>query len=211
MRPAFPVILSSPSGGGKTTIARALVARRADIGYSVSCTTRAPRPGEVDGRDYHFLTEAQFSARRDRGDFAESASVHGLWYGTLRSEVLRLLEAGRHVIMDIDVQGAAQFRRAFPQSVLIFVLPPSGEALLARLKDRGTESPAALQSRLRSALAELKAVPEYEYVVVNDELAAAVDRISGILDAESMRRARLTDLERDLRSIVERLEKDINA
>ena len=211
MRPAFPVILSSPSGGGKTTIARALVARRADIGYSVSCTTRAPRPGEVDGRDYHFLTEEQFTARRDRGDFAESASVHGLWYGTLRSEVLRLLEAGRHVIMDIDVQGAAQFRRAFPQSVLIFVLPPSGEALLARLKDRGTESPAALQSRLRSALAELKAVPEYEYVVVNDELAAAVDRISGILDAESMRRARLTDLERDLRSIVERLEKDINA
>lgn len=210
MSPAFPVILSSPSGGGKTTIARALLAQRKDVGYSVSCTTRAARAGEVDGRDYHFLSEAEFLKRKDRGDFAECAQVHGLWYGTLRSEVEKVLGSGRHVIMDIDVQGAAQFRRSFAQAVLIFVLPPNGEALLARLRERGTENAAQLQRRLRSAIAELQAVPEYQYVVVNDELEQAVAKVSGILDAEAMRRERLTGLERDLRSIVERLEKAIN-
>ncbi len=133
-----------------------------------------------------------------------------MWYGTLRSEVTRVMAAGKKVIMDIDVQGAAQFRRAFPETVTIFVLPPSGDALLARLKERGTEDAASLGRRLRSALAELKAVPEYQYVVVNDQLEKAVESVSGILDAESRRRERLTDLERDLRSIVERLEKAIN-
>jgi len=209
--PTFPVILSSPSGGGKTTISRALLARRTDVGYSVSCTTRAPRKGEVDGRDYHFLTELEFLARRERGDFAESARVHGLWYGTLRSEVEKVLGSGKHVILDIDVQGAAQIHRAFPQAVLVFVLPPSGEALLARLRERGTESAAQLERRLQSAIAELEAAPEYQYVVVNDDLEAAIARVSGIIDAEAARRDRLMHLERDLRSIVERLEREINA
>ncbi|HUO51471.1 MAG TPA: guanylate kinase [Gemmatimonadaceae bacterium] len=211
MSPTFPVILSSPSGGGKTTISRALLARRTDVGYSVSCTTRAPRKGEVDGRDYHFLTELEFLARRERGDFAESARVHGLWYGTLRSEVEKVLGSGKHVILDIDVQGAAQIHRAFPQAVLVFVLPPSGEALLARLRERGTESAAQLERRLQSAIAELEAAPEYQYVVVNDDLEAAIARVSGIIDAEAARRDRLMHLERDLRSIVERLEREINA
>jgi guanylate kinase len=211
VNPAFPVILSAPSGGGKTTIARALLERRSDVGYSVSATTRAPRPGEVDGRDYHFLTPAEFAARREAGEFAESAQVHGMWYGTLRAEVTKVLAQGKKVIMAIDVQGAAQFHRSFPQAVTIFVLPPSGEALLARLKERGTESAASLERRLGSALAELQAATEYQYVVVNDRLEQAVERVSGILDAEAMRRERLTGLERDLRSIVERLEKEINA
>jgi len=208
--PAFPVILSSPSGGGKTTIAKALLARRQDIGYSVSCTTRAPRAGEANGKDYYFLTEQEFIARRAKGDFAESAQVHGLWYGTLRSEVEKVLGSGKHVILDIDVQGAAQFRRAFPQAVLVFVLPPSGESLLERLRERGTENAAQLTRRLQSAIAELKAVPEYQYVVINDELERAVQRVAGIIDAETMRRERLTGLERDLRSIVERLEREID-
>ena len=210
MKPMFPVILSSPSGGGKTTIAKALLARRQDIGYSVSCTTRAPRAGEANGKDYHFLTEQEFIARRAKGDFAESAQVHGLWYGTLRSEVEKVLGSGKHVILDIDVQGAAQFRRAFPQAVLVFVLPPSGESLLERLRERGTENAAQLTRRLQSAIAELKAVPEYQYVVINDELERAVQRVAGIIDAETMRRERLTGLERDLRSIVERLEREID-
>ena len=210
MKPAFPVILSSPSGGGKTSIAKALLARRSDIGYSVSCTTRAPRAGEVNGKDYYFLSEQEFLARRAKGDFAESAQVHGLWYGTLRSEVDRVLASGKQVILDIDVQGAAQFRRAFPQAVLVFVLPPSGEALLTRLTERGTENAAQLTRRLKSAIAELRAVPEYQYVVINDELEKAVQRVAGIIDAETMRRERLTDLERDLRSIVERLEREID-
>jgi guanylate kinase len=205
----FPVILSAPSGGGKTTITHALLARRKDIGYSVSATTRAPRAGETDGKDYHFLAVEEFLRRKEHGDFAECAQVHGMWYGTLRSGVEKVLASGRHVIMDIDVQGAAQFRRAFPQTVTIFVLPPSGEALLARLKERGTESAASLQRRLQSALAELQAVPQYQYVVVNDELEKAVGRVSGIVDAEAFRRERLTGLERDLRSIVERLEREI--
>ena len=210
MKPVFPVILSSPSGGGKTTIAKALLARRQDIGYSVSCTTRAPRAGEANGKDYYFLTELEFIARRAKGDFAESAQVHGLWYGTLRSEVEKVLGSGKHVILDIDVQGAAQFRRAFPQAVLVFVLPPSGESLLERLRERGTENAAQLTRRLQSAIAELKAVPEYQYVVINDELERAVQRVAGIIDAETMRRERLTGLERDLRSIVERLEREID-
>jgi len=210
VKPVFPVILSSPSGGGKTTIAKALLARRQDIGYSVSCTTRAPRAGEANGKDYYFLTEQEFIARRANGDFAESAQVHGLWYGTLRSEVEKVLGSGKHVILDIDVQGAAQFRRAFPQAVLVFVLPPSGESLLERLRERGTENAAQLTRRLQSAIAELKAVPEYQYVVINDELERAVQRVAGIIDAETMRRERLTGLERDLRSIVERLEREID-
>jgi len=123
----FPIILSSPSGGGKTTIARELLQNRTDLGYSVSCTTRAPRVGEAEGRDYYFLSRAEFERRRDAGDFAESAQVHGNMYGTLRSEVERVLGAGKHVVMDIDVQGAQQFTRVFPQSVTIFVLPPSAE------------------------------------------------------------------------------------
>jgi len=210
VKPVFPVILSSPSGGGKTSIAKALLARRQDIGYSVSCTTRAPRAGEVNGKDYYFLTEQEFVARRAKGDFAESAQVHGLWYGTLRSEVEKVLGSGKHVILDIDVQGAAQFRRSFPQAVLVFVLPPSGESLLERLRERGTENAAQLTRRLQSAIAELKAVPEYQYVVINDELERAVQRVAGIIDAETMRRERLTGLERDLRSIVERLEREID-
>ena len=210
MKPVFPVILSSPSGGGKTTIAKVLLARRQDVGYSVSCTTRAPRAGEANGKDYYFLREQEFIARRANGDFAESAQVHGLWYGTLRSEVEKVLGSGKHVILDIDVQGAAQFRRAFPQAVLVFVLPPSGESLLERLRERGTENAAQLTRRLQSAIAELKAVPEYQYVVINDELERAVQRVAGIIDAETMRRERLTGLERDLRSIVERLEREID-
>jgi guanylate kinase len=166
----FALILSSPSGGGKTTIARMLLARRADVGYSISCTTRAPRNGEVDGKDYQFLTREAFLARRARGDFAESADVFGNLYGTLRSEVQRVFGEGRHVVMDIDVQGARQFVAAFPESVLVFLLPPSAEVLLARLTARNTESSDVLRRRLTAARDELRAVGGYHYVVVNDDL-----------------------------------------
>ena len=166
----FPLILSAPSGTGKTTIAKELLRVRSDVGYSVSCTTRAPRDGEVEGQDYYFLERQEFLARRTRGNFAESAEVHGNLYGTLRSEVERVLQSGRHVMMDIDVQGATQFRSAFPDSVLVFILPPSADVLLERLRRRGTENRGELAARMISALQELRAVPEYEYVVVNDRL-----------------------------------------
>ncbi len=206
----FPVILSSPSGGGKTTIAQHLLERRNDIGYSVSCTTRAPRPNEKDGRDYYFLTRDEFLARQQRGDFAESAEVHGNLYGTLRSEINRVLGEGRHVVLDIDVQGARQLVAAFPQSVTVFVLPPSGEVLLSRLRGRKTESPQQLVNRLHSALRELRAVEEYEYVVVNDDLVAAVTRVGSILDAEVVSRERVSGLRQQVESLIERLETEIH-
>jgi guanylate kinase len=186
----FPVILSSPSGGGKTTIAHQLLANRKDVGYSVSCTTRPPRDGEVDGRDYHFRSLESFRGGQAAGEFAESAEVHGHLYGTLRAEVERVLSQGRHVIMDIAVQGTKQFFAAFPESVLIFILPPSAEALVERLTARGTEDPKSLIRRLRSAKDELKAIDLYPYVVVNDRIDSAVAAISSIIDAEGVKRSR---------------------
>jgi guanylate kinase len=205
----FPVILSAPSGGGKTTIARALLARRPELGYSVSCTTRAPRPGEVQGRDYYFMTRGEFLAERERGAFAESAEVHGNLYGTLRSEVERVMAGGQHVVMDIDVQGAVQFVRAFPQSVTIFILPPSAAVLLERLKGRNTESAAQLAARLQSALQELQHVDEYEYVIVNDDLERAVASVESILDAEFVSRERVKNLRQQVGLLIERLGQEI--
>jgi len=205
----FPIILSAPSGGGKTTIARELLRRRTDLGYSVSCTTRSPRVGEVEGRDYYFLSVAEFERRRDAGDFAESAEVHGNMYGTLRSEVERVLGSGKHVVMDIDVQGALQFTRVFPQSVTIFVLPPSAEVLLDRLRQRRTESKEQLAKRLQSALQELQAVELYQYVVTNDELAKAVQRVSAVVDAEVVSRERVAGLRHQVSVLVRRLEEEI--
>ena len=205
----FPIILSAPSGGGKTTIARRLLDRRSDVGYSVSCTTRSPRPRERDGIDYRFLTREEFVRRRELGEFAESAEVHGNLYGTLRSEISRVLSAGLHVIMDIDVQGARQLRQVFPGSVTVFVLPPSGEVLLERLRKRQTESPQQLVKRLNSALEELRAVEEYEYVVVNDELENAVLRVEAILDAEVVSRERVNGLRNQVESLIQRLEQEI--
>jgi guanylate kinase len=205
----FPVILSAPSGGGKTTIARALLARRPELGYSVSCTTRAPRPTEVHGRDYYFITRSEFLAEREKGAFAESAEVHGNLYGTLRSEVERVMASGKHVVMDIDVQGAVQFVRAFPQSVTIFILPPSAAVLLERLRGRKTESPAQLAARLQSALQELQHVDEYEYVIVNDDLERAVTSVESILDAEFVSRERVKNLRQQVGLLIERLEQEI--
>lgn len=205
----FPIILSAPSGGGKTTIARELLRQRADLGYSVSCTTRSPRVGEVEGRDYYFLSLTEFERRRDAGEFAESAEVHGNMYGTLRSEIERVLGSGKHVVMDIDVQGAQQFTRVFPQSVTVFVLPPSAEVLLDRLRRRRTESKEQLAKRLQSALQELQAVELYEYVVMNDELAKAVQRVSAVVDAEVVSRERVAGLRHQVSLLVRRLEEEI--
>jgi guanylate kinase len=207
----FPLILSAPSGAGKTTIARGLLTTRPDLGYSVSCTTRAPRRGEVDGRDYWFITREQFLERRARGEFAESADVHGQLYGTLRSEVDRVLSGGRHVVMDIDVQGALQFKAAFPGAVTVFVLPPSADVLLRRLRQRRTENPEQLIARLRSAVDELRAVEEYKYVVVNDEVDHAIARVSAIIDAEMARRERTAGLREAVERLSDHLEQEIVA
>ncbi|MEY4609506.1 MAG: hypothetical protein RL625_1723 [Gemmatimonadota bacterium] len=191
---AFPVVLSAPSGAGKTTIAKRLLASRSDIGYSVSCTTRSPRAGEVDGQDYHYLSRDEFDARVARGEFAEWAEVHGQRYGTLRSEVERILASGRHVMLDIDVQGARQVTAAFPDAVTIFVVPPSVEVLVARLLGRKSEDAEALALRLRNARMELLEAPRYQHLVENDDLDRATARVAEILAEETLRRERLPAL-----------------
>jgi guanylate kinase len=206
----FPLILSAPSGGGKTTIARRLLETRSDVGYSISCTTRAPRGGEANGRDYFFLTKEEFRARRDRGEFAECAEVHGQWYGTLHSEIKRVLDDQKHVIMDIDVQGAAQLAGAFPQAVLVFVLPPSADVLLERLRARKTEDRASLARRMMNALEELKHAESYQYVVVNEVLDRAVARVSAVIDAETSRRERVHNLEAQVQSLIARLQREVD-
>ena len=199
MRPQSParpllIVVSAPSGAGKTTLCDRLLAERGDVVYSVSCTTRLPRGAEVDGQDYHFLSEQEFQARVKRGEFLEHATVHGHHYGTLRRTVEEALRAGRAVLMDIDVQGAARIRdqvqRAGEGDILkqgwvdIFVAPPSMEALRERLEKRGEDSAEEIQRRLRNAVEEMHRSGEYKYVLVNDNLDSAYARLAAIVDRE---------------------------
>jgi guanylate kinase len=210
-RRPFPLVLSAPSGAGKTTIARLLLDRRDDVGYSVSCTTRSPRPGEVDGVDYHFLTREAFDAAVERGEFAEWAEVHGRMYGTLVREVKAVMDRGQHVMLDIDVQGARQVVQRFLDAVTIFVVPPSAEALVARLAGRNTETTEMLALRLQNAVRELEEAGRYQHVVVNDNLEDAVARVNAIIDEETLKRERLPALGADVDRVVGRIQQELLA
>lgn len=181
----FPLVLSAPSGAGKTTIARRLRDRRGDVVFSVSATTRAPRPGERDGVDYHFVSEDEFRRMIAAGELIEWAQVHGGYYGTPLANVRQARERGEFLLLDIDVQGARQIRAAVPEAVLVFVMPPSGETLVERLVGRGSEDDEKVQHRLRNALAEIATAPEFDHVVVNDELDAAVQDVNAVLEGRT--------------------------
>ncbi len=184
MKPVV-VVLAAPSGGGKTTIAHALEAQWPKrYGFSVSGTTRSPRPGERDGEDYFFLSKDEFRRRQQAGDFLESAEYAGELYGTLKAEVDRVLASGRHVLLDIEVQGARQVRERypFPASRAVFILPPSAAELLRRLKGRRTESKREMANRLATAIRELRQAEAFDHVVVNDELDMAVKTVHNLVE-----------------------------
>lgn len=177
----FPLVLSAPSGAGKTTLANLLRRRNRDVAFSVSATTRPPRPREVDGVSYHFVGRDEFLRMAGAGELIEWAEVHGNLYGTPLANVRRAQARGEHLLLDIDVQGARQIRRRLPEAVHVFVLPPSGAALVKRLRARGTEDPAVLRRRLRNAQDEMRAAPEFDFVVVNDVLNDAARRLEDVL------------------------------
>ena len=176
-------VLSGPSGVGKGTLIRTLRERMPELELSVSATTRGPRPGEADGVDYHFLSDAEFQRRVDAGDFVEHATYSGRRYGTLRSELDRRTGAGAPVVLEIEVQGARQVRETMPEAIRVFIAPPSPDALHTRLVGRGTDDAEQVQARLRTAEAELEARDEFAHVVVNDRLDDAVEELTGIVRA----------------------------
>jgi guanylate kinase len=174
-------VITGPSGVGKGTLIHRLLDRLPELELSVSATTRAPRPGEQDGVDYHFLTRAEFDSRVAAGEFVEHATYSGNTYGTLRTELERRLAAGVPVVLEIEVQGARQVREAVPDAVAVFIAPPDPEALRERLTGRGTDTPEQVEARLRTAEGELEAQPEFAHVVVNGELDAATEELAQIV------------------------------
>ena len=177
-------VITGPSGVGKGTLIRSLCERFPELEHTVSATTRAPRPGERDGVDYHFLTAEEFDAHVAAGDFLEFADYSGNRYGTLRSEVDRRLERGVPVVLEIEVQGARQVRRELPESVAVFIGPPSTQALRTRLIGRGTDSGEQVEARLATAERELEAASEFTHLVVNDRLEDAIEELAAIVGTE---------------------------
>jgi len=181
-------IISAPSGAGKTSLVKALLERLSGVVVSVSHTTRAPRPGEEDGVDYHFLARPEFERLVESGEFLEYAQVFDNYYGTRRATVLECLEADEDVILEIDWQGARQVSEAFPQAVRIFILPPSREALQARLATRGQDSEDVISRRMADAFDELKHYNEYDYLIFNDEFDVALLELDALFRARRLRR-----------------------
>ncbi|MFN2421907.1 MAG: guanylate kinase [Gemmatimonadota bacterium] len=190
----FPIVLSAPSGAGKTTVAKEIFRRMQYLRFAVSMTTRRRRKGEVDGADYRFVSEEAFEQARAADELGEWAVVHGHLYGTPRAEIETALKEGYHVLLDVDVQGGAALVKAYPEAVSIFLLPPSHAAMEARLRGRGTESAQAIETRLAESLRELENVENYEYVIVNRELEKTVEVFARIIHAEEHRRERKQNL-----------------
>lgn len=180
-------VVSSPSGGGKGTLIQRMLKKASKLSYSVSYTTRAPRYGEVNGREYFFVTPEEFERMAEAKEFLEWARVHNKFYGTSRSQVFREISEGRDIVLEVDVQGAASIRSQLPDAVSIFILPPSFEVLRQRLLARGTDSPEELDLRLRNAPVELKDYAAFQYLIINDDADRAADQLSAIVQAERAR------------------------
>ncbi len=202
-----PIVLSAPSGSGKTTIAKRLVGTLENFTFSVSATTRAPRDGEVDGTDYHFVSHDEFQGMIDRDELLEWADVHGERYGTRRSYVEKAADAQKHVMLDIDVQGALQVLERADDPILIFILPPSIEVLLERLRGRGTESREQLARRLRNARDEIAEAQKFHYLVVNDDIDDSVQAVRTIAAAHRFRTGAMRGLPARLENFTEGLER----
>jgi len=190
----FLIILISPSGGGKTAIFNKILAEDTEIKYSVSFTTRKARSNEINGNDYNFISEKKFLEMKNSGDFLESAKVHGFWYGTSKSYIISVLKEN-HIIMDIDVQGAKQIINSDVDHITVFILPPSREVWLQRLKGRGTDSDKAIQIRLETAEKEIQKIRDFQYLVINDDIDKAVNDIKTIIKAEENRIERYINIE----------------
>jgi guanylate kinase len=195
-------VLSSPSGAGKSTIARLLLAADDGIALSVSATTRPMRPGERAGHDYHFVDDQEFDRLIEAGEFLEWAHVFGRRYGTLTSEVRKSIESGRDVLLDIDWQGTQQMKQVDPDIVRVFILPPSMAELERRLRARGTDSDEVIAGRMARAAAEISHWAEYDYVLINDDAAACLTNVQAILDAERLKASRRTGLHDFVRSLI---------
>lgn len=187
----LPVVISAPSGSGKSTVAGSVARELPNTVLSISCTTRAPRPAEVNGRDYHFLSDPEFRKRIEAGDFLEWAVVHGHCYGTPVSFLKKELEQGRNVLLTIDPQGAISVRRRFPEGVFIFLVPPDWQTLKSRLSARASDDEKSMEIRLANARKELGLLNQYDYLVVNDDLSNAVRDVAAIIRAEQCRLMRL--------------------
>lgn len=185
MEKGLMVVISGPSGSGKGTVREQLMKRDA-FAFSVSATTRAPRPGEVDGVDYHFITREQFEARIQNGEMLEYTTYNGNYYGTPLQEALRVIESGRNLLLEIEVEGAMNVKRLYPEAVLLMLLPPSFSVQEARLRGRATETEEVIRARLMRTHEELDYYPHYDYVVYNDTVDACVEDILGVIRAERM-------------------------
>ncbi len=180
-------VVAAPSGAGKTTLVRLLLAEERGVHLSISTTTRDPRPGEMDGREYHFVSVADFRAKIERGEFLEWAEVHGNFYGTSKKWIADQLASGADVLLEIDWQGAQQVRAIFPGALGIFILPPSLEELERRLTGRGTDSHDVISRRLAAAQAEMRHVGEFDYVIINDCLEQALTDLRSVIKASGLR------------------------
>ena len=186
-RKGIIIVVSGFSGAGKGTLMKKLTEVYDTYALSVSMTTRAPRPGEVDGKHYYFASREEFLENIEKDNFLEYATVFDNMYGTPKDAVLKRLDRGHNVILEIDVQGGLLVKKAMPEAILVFILPPSNEVLRQRLEGRGTDSPEVIEKRLAGALNEIKLLGEYDYYVVNDDLATAIDEVKGIIRAEGQR------------------------